>query len=153
MRVGFDLDGTIVYLNSPLLHLLDCIKDLEEKRLWEESYYRGLSLRYNPRDFLHENDEGIIITGRLIDNPVVEAITQRWVAKNFPDFELIMIGGDRPTSFVTEEEWNAWNAEITERKAQAIIDNNVDVYFDDSPSIITRLRARGIVAIQLGGRL
>lgn len=150
--IGFDLDGTVVGLDSCMLHFIDSIEDPTTKHLLEERYYRGLHQRINPRDFMHEYDKGIFITARLMENPVIESITKRWVAKNYPDFELVMVGHNRPSRFVTKEEWDAWNDNVTERKIKEILEHNVYVYFDDSPSLVERLRTRGVVTIQLGGR-
>ena len=150
--IGFDLDGTIAETNTSILGLIDRAKvDDADKLVMYEIFYRNVKPIFSVREFMHEKDEGIIITARNPDDPLIKKITERWAAKYFPEFRLIMVGNDELLK--KSGKWLEWQEDIVERKTKVIKAENVYIYFDDSPTIVDGLRDNGIHAMQFGGRL
>ncbi len=149
--IGFDLDGCLSDTNSIELRLIDQNPDPKERDFQYELFYRQNKPIFFAKEFMHEDDRGIIITARDGTDPKLVKLTQRWVGKYFPEFELVFAGQD-PT-LKDRGLWREWQEDIVERKVKIIREKGVYVYFDDSPTIIEGLRDRGIVAMQFGGRI
>ena len=77
MLVGFDMDSVLCNSDITLLRMIDQMTP-EQRESIEEWYYLDREPKLNPEDFLGENDEYIIITGR---SKKVELITHEWVDK------------------------------------------------------------------------
>jgi len=151
MRLGFDLDGVVVNINTALLRLIDLNKNLiDEHNLLLDIYYRNCKNILNPYNLMHENDHAVFITARPIE---LQNITKRWQEKYYPNIKLIMVGQNPIPQHAANFDFKKWQDDIVERKYKAIIDNNIDIYFDDNPSIIEGLRNKGITAVQIGGRI
>ena len=149
--IGFDLDGALADTNSVELRLIDMNPDPKERQFEYELFYRQVKPIFFVKEFMHEGDKGIIITARDGGDVALVRITRRWVAKYFPEFELVFVGQD-PT-LKDRGLWKEWQEDIVKRKVKVIREKGVYVYFDDSPSIVEGLRANGVICMQFGGRI
>lgn len=150
IKIGWDLDGVLVDIDVATLRLIDHIEDREERLFLEEWYYRDRNPLLNPKMFMSPEDRGFIITARPM---YVYPITLSWCNHFFPYLELYNL----PIKFTIEVLGNSgfdtWFQKIVKLKADAIKQLKIDLYIDDNIDIVRGLRARGIVAIQYGGRV
>lgn len=149
MRIAFDIDGVILDIDLGLIRTIDFIED--EKKRAEASlfYYTLRKPQINPCDYIHEDDELYIITGR---DEKYRDITERWVKKYYPMAKLIILGHEEPNPDTNLEKWFIKQAR---KKAEALIENKIDVYFEDTPPVIREMRKilpQTIKVIQYGGR-
>lgn len=149
--IGFDLDGCLADTNSVELRLIDRNPDPAEKKFEYEIFYRQIKPIFSAKEFMYEGDKGIIITARDGTDEKLVQLTERWVNKYFPEFELVFAGQD-PT-LKDRGLWREWQEDIVDRKVKIIREKGVYVYFDDSPTIAEGLREKGIVCMQFGGRI
>jgi hypothetical protein len=149
--IGFDLDGCLSDTNSVELRLIDNNPDPVERKFQYEIFYRQNKPIFSVKEFMHEGDRGIIITARDGNDETLVKLTKRWVAKYFPEFELVICGQN--PELKDSGRWREWQEDIVKRKVKIIRERGVYVYFDDSPTIVEGLRAEGIIAMQFGGRI
>ena len=108
----------------------------EARKSCEEWYYRERRPELNPKLFMSEGDTFIIITSRP---KRLAHITVPWVKKHFGDVTLIQT--DHETFNGNDKAGlNEWLKKMAETKAKPINDNEIEVYFEDSPSTVQYLR-------------
>ena len=134
MRIAFDIDGVILSIDLGLIKVIDCMKDKKAKDACTKFYFALRRRQLNPCDFLHEDDELYIITARGEEN---REITERWIKRYFPMAKLIMLSSHEEPTLVVSEEWYIKQAK---RKAKALIENKIDVYFEDTAPVVRELR-------------
>ena len=150
--IGFDLDGCLAETNATTLGIIDRLQiPRSEKDFLYEIFYRDLKPIFAAKEFMHEDDVGIIITARNTHPKSVEEITRRWVHKYFPEFALVFVGNDEKLK--NAGKWKEWQEDIVVRKTAAIKERGVYVYYDDSPTIVSGLRRNNVVCMQFGGRI
>lgn len=148
LRFGFDLDGVIAEVSIPVWLLTGAIKD-DERRKTISRFLHYPKFRMHPRELLHEEDDYIIITGRKVE---YREITEKWLKNHGINAPLFMtdvgIARDYPT---IDDFFDA----LALAKAQIIKSQSVDVFFEDSPEVVKKLRklCPTTVIIQVGGRL
>jgi len=148
MRVGFDLDGVLAEVSTPLWLLTG----LAEAEIREVIYDFLLTpkLKFHPRQFLHEEDEYVIITGR---SSKYRSLTERWLKHHGIECSSLFmcdvgVSKDYPSL-------SAFFNASAMAKARYIKSECIDVFFDDNPDIVARLRklCPKVRIIQIGGRL
>jgi hypothetical protein len=157
MRIAFDLDGVVLQQEIYSLKAIDSCKNEEERSELMRCYYARRSIQLNPVDFLADEDELFFITGRSL---LVEDLTKRWAKKYFPMATVIVTRTILPSSdsdlmtknYVKGEK--KWSLIQAERKAKALNDNNIDVFFEDDPGVVKHLRrlCMNTKIVQYGGR-
>jgi len=150
MRIGFDLDGVITEISIVNWLLMDTVKDKKMQELIKEFLHFVPKLKYHPQEFLHEGDEYIIITGR---ERRFWQVTERWLKNHGIQTSSVFYtdsgtAGDYKT---IEDFFNA----VADGKARYIKSECIDVYFEDSPVIVSKLRklCPKVKIIQVGRRL
>jgi len=149
LRVAFDIDGVILDIDLGLIRAIDFIHNKEEEQEATRFYYVCRRPLLNPLDFLHEDDELYIITGR---DEKFREITEKWAKRYFPSAKLIVLGHEEPTGDTIFEEWYVKQAR---RKAKALIENQIDIYFEDTAPVVRELRMMcpKTKIVQYGGRV
>ena len=100
----------------------------------EEWYYRDRKPLLNINLFLSDNDAFYVITGRPKD---LSTITNSCVNHHYPLSEVILVGEKRMCHDKTsEKEWD----KLAKLKANKINELELDIYFDDEPETIVKLR-------------
>ena len=144
MILGFDLDGCICNQDSTQLQIMHELK-LETEKILEPIYYSERELLLDPRKFLHDGDEYHIITGR---HEGLKTVTENWVKKWCPEAKTLNVCGGRPWYDFEKrpgennvECWQRWFCVAIQNKVELIKNLGIEVYFDDSPSGVSQLRA------------
>lgn len=144
MKIGFDLDGVLCDTDMNFLRLLERVPpfegDLERKMEFEAWYFNERRPLLNPEDFLSEGDEYYVITGR--DREAHTEVTERWCSKFTPNAKGVYCVGEYP-------------GPVEEGKAKKIVELGLDLYFDDHPVSVRKLREAlpsSVKVIQYGGR-
>jgi hypothetical protein len=143
LKIGFDIDGVLGTQNQIDI---SCAKDDPDL---EKLYYATVKPQFHPGIFMAEDDEGYLITARKED---LWDITVRWCKKYFPQYQLIQV----PVKpWVTARERGEWRGIIAEAKSTVINHLKLDVYFEDMPETVQRLRklCSNTKIIQFGGEL
>jgi len=149
MRVAFDIDGVILDIDLGLIRTIDFIEDKKKRAEASLFYYILRRPQINPYDYIHEDDELYIITGR---DEKYRDITEKWAKKYFPNAKLIILGHEEPTP---ETKLEGWFIRQAKKKAIALIQNGIDIYFEDTPPVVREMRKMlppTIKVIQYGGR-
>jgi hypothetical protein len=158
MKIAFDLDGVILQQEMYSLKAIDSCKNEQERAELMRYYYARRSIQLNPIDFLADDDELFFVTGRSV---LVEDLTKKWAKKYFPMATVIATRTILPSSDVNlmtknyvndgNKEWSLIQAE---RKAKALNDNNIEIFFEDAPDVVKHLRqlCRNTKIVQYGGR-
>ena len=148
MRIAFDLDGVVLNLDLAILRWLNYIKDEHIRDDIMKYYCYHKTIQLNPLDYIAEGDELYFITGR---DPILSDITQKWTRKYFPMANLIMVQVEQPTIEVSID----WLDQQAKGKAVVINEKQIDVYFDDNPSVVAKLRQMcpNTKIIKYGGRI
>jgi hypothetical protein len=158
MKIAFDLDGVVLQQEMYSLKAIDSCENEQERSELMRYYYARRSIQLNPVDFLADDDKLFFITGRSI---LVEDITKKWAKKYFPMATVITTRTILPSSnndLMTKNYVNdgkkEWGLIQAERKAKALNDNNIDVFFEDAPDVVKHLRqlCKNTKIIQYGGR-
>lgn len=149
MRIAFDIDGVVLEMNLSMLRAADLEGDKKIKGEINKYYYLFRKIQLNPIDFLADDDELFLITGR--SRRYLEA-TLNWKNRYFPKATLILLGQEEPGKETIIEDWFITQAR---KKAAALIQNKIDVYFEDTPEVVKELRklCPNISIIQYGGRI
>lgn len=139
MKIGFDLDGVLCEINIGLLRIIDNLTG-SAKQTAEEWYYRQRPTHLNPEDFVTKEDEYYIITCRPRG---YNDITIEWAEKYCSNAKNVFIIGRRNLEENENEpqkivDWLNINAE---EKAQTINLLKLEVFIDDSPTIVSKLRS------------
>ena len=144
LKIGFDLDGVLCDTDMNFLRLLERVlpfqDDLEKMMEFEAWYFNERKPLLNPENFLSEGDEYYVITGR--DNEFHGEVTERWCRKFTPNASGVYCVGEYPKL-------------VEEGKAKKIVELGLDVYIDDHPVSVRKLRAAlpsHVKVIQYGGR-
>ena len=87
-------------------------------------------MQLNPLDFVDETDELYFITGR---NDCLTEITQKWVKKYFPMAKLFILD-------IGAKEIHNFSELQANLKQKIINENQIDVYFEDNPTVFSLLR-------------
>ncbi len=158
MRIAFDLDGVVLQQDMYSLKAIDACKNERKRSELMRYYYARRSIQLNPIDFLADDDELFFITGRSV---LVEELTKKWAKKYFPMATVIItrtILPSKDNELMTKNYVNdgkkEWSLIQAERKAKALNDNNIDVFFEDAPDVVKNLRqlCKNTKIIQYGGR-
>jgi len=140
VRIGFDLDGVLADSSIGLFRAADFLPEAsntEEVYLW---VFRTAQPKLNPnRMLLTEEDEYYIITSRF---KKAEKITKAWVKKHCPSCKKLIILNHRMLDKVEvgDKEVYEWLDEGAKMKAKALIENNIELYFEDSAYTVKKLR-------------
>ena len=148
MKVGFDIDGVILKIDLGLIRAIDMIDDVDKRNEVSKYYYGQRERQLNPLDYMYEDDELFIITGRA---PCYKEETKKWVKKYFPMAKLIILGEEEDFANCVLDNWFEKQSIM---KAGAIKKYYIEVYFEDTPDIVRRLRelCPKCKIIQYGGR-
>jgi len=158
MRIAFDLDGVVLHQEMYSLKAIDSCENEQKRSELMRIYYSHRSIQLNPVDFLADDDELFFITGRSV---LVEDLTKKWAKKYFPMATVISTRTILPSSdpdLMTKNYINdrnkEWGLIQAERKAKALNDNNIDVFFEDAPDVVKHLRrlCKSTKIVQYGGR-
>lgn len=158
MKIAFDLDGVVLHQEMYSLKAIDSCRNEEERSELMRYYYARRSIQLNPIDFLADDDELFFITGRSI---LVEDLTNKWAKKYFPMAKVIATRTMIPSSdneLMTKNYVNdrnkEWSLIQAERKAKALNDHKIDVFFEDDPNVVKHLRrlCASTKIVQYGGR-
>ena len=158
MKIAFDLDGVVLHQEMYSLKAIDSCKNEQERSELMRCYYSHRSIQLNPVDFLADDDELFFVTGRSV---LVEDLTKKWAKKYFPMATVIATRTILPSSdsdLMTKNYVNdrnkEWGLIQAERKAKALNDNNIEVFFEDSPDVVKHLRrlCKRTKIVQYGGR-
>jgi len=152
MRIAFDIDGVIAELDIPFFRIMDFIpcKEEEKENIYHYYYaYRPVLL--NPKFFTQgQGDEVIIITARP-ERYKEETID--WLKRHDIKYsKFIMLNHEHPTGKLDLKEWFKKQAR---KKAKILIEEKIDVYFEDTPLVVKYLREMlpdNIKVIQFGLR-
>lgn len=150
LRIGFDLDGVIAECNVPLWLIVGRINKEEEIRKVIDEFMCFPKLRSHPREYLHEDDEYVIITGR---SERFREITKKWLKSyGIQTSSLFMCSVGLLSDYGSIEKWND---ALAKAKARYIKSECVDVFFEDNPKVVIRLRklCPKVRIIQIGGRI
>jgi len=148
MRVGFDLDGVIAEAPIPVWLLTGLVEN-KAKRDIIYNFLHCQDLKRHPNEFLNEDDEFVIITSR---SEQYRSLTERWLKVNGINCPLKICDVGLSSDYLSLEEY----FEVVAReKAKYINSECLDVYFEDSPDAVIRLRklCPQCKIIQVGGRL
>lgn len=127
-------DGVCVEIDLGIIRLIDHMNK-EDRDDLKKFYYIKRANLLNPLDFLiDDKDTLFFITGREL---AFKDVTLAWASKYYPDSHLIFVETGHLEIGQSFEEWNEIQAQ---RKAKAINENNIEVYFDDNVALILRLR-------------
>lgn len=158
MRIAFDLDGVVLHQEMYSLKAIDSVQNEQERAELMRYYYSRRSIQLNPIDYLADDDELFFITGRSV---LVEDITRKWAKKYFPMATVITTrtilpssDKDLMTKNYVKDQTKEWGQIQAERKAKALNDNNIDVFFEDAPDVVKHLRqlCKNTKIVQFGGR-
>lgn len=143
MKIGFDLDGVIT--RSAVEIWILAKKDIELKKLFTATL-RPVLL---PQMFAAEGDELCIITAREEE---LREVTADWCHKYFPNIPLHQVILSR---WKSQRDWDLWRERIAVSKAKIINKLELDVYIEDIPQTVHRLRelCPNTKIIQYGGRV
>ena len=143
MKIGFDLDGVLATQSTTEIVLM------KHNIIADKVYYKTRQPNMFPTLFLHKNDLAVIITARRVD---LKEITEEWCKRHFPQFKLYYV--NCPT-WIKAENIDEWFREVAKRKAELIKELELDVYFEDIPKVVLRLRKLCLKCkvIQYGGRI
>ena len=149
MRIGFDMDGVLTEV-SVAEWLLTGELESEAMREVISEFLHDPKLKNHPSEFLHEEDKYIIITGRA---KKFRKTTERWLRKygiNPTCLFMTDVGVARDYPSI-DDFFDA----LALGKAQYIRSECVEVFFEDSPDVVLRLRklCPKTKIIQVGGRL
>jgi len=131
--LGFDLDGVICDIDHYELKLLDTVRKVDPSL--EHWYYVSRKPKLNPATFTGKDDKVVIITSR----PKRYAwLTKKWLAEHgIQHDELVFVECPPREHLMSFDQWCDIMAEV---KARAIKQHNIDIYFEDLPWVVERLR-------------
>lgn len=152
MKVGFDIDGVVLTQDLFALRSIDLATDQALKGELSKFYYLSRRILLNPLDFLAEEDELFLITGRNKSYKQLKEFTEKWKEQRFPKATLILTNHDVKEDTVHIDNFFVKHAKL---KAHFINKLGIDVYFEDTPEIVEELRklCPRTKIIQYGGRL
>lgn len=145
MKIGFDLDSVLATQHIPSIILIT------GNHFAEDQYCGTLIHQLIPSMFLGKNDVAVIITGRM---PRLSPITKEWCKLHFPQIKVYEARTAQWKS-TSPEELERWYDETAKNKAVIINKQKIDVYFEDMPETVERLRklCPNCRIIQYGGRV
>ena len=137
MKIGFDLDGVLCDIDQLHLHLIRGNTTLEKV------YYYTRRQLVDPYLWLHTDDEGVIITSRPYG---LKGITMEWMKSHGIRLPL----HQEEACPAVPPDWDGiarWKADIINRE-------KIDLYIDDNPELVARLRklCKNAVILQYGAR-
>ena len=143
MKIGFDIDGVIVPLSEIEIRVVHEFPNLER------IYYDTRKIQLIPQDYLCNDDEAYIITGR---RAALIPQTKAWHEKYFPNIPLIILSVEPYTS---DEGIDDWMQRSAVEKSKKINELGLDIYFEDMPMTVRALRklCPNTKIIQYGGRI
>ena len=143
MKIGFDIDGVIVPLSEIEIRLTHEFPNLER------IYYDTRKIQLIPQDFISNDDEAFMITGR---RAALIPQTEAWHKKYFPNITLIVLSVE---PYTRDEDIQDWMKRSAVAKAAKINELGLDVYFEDMPTTVRALRelCPNTKIIQYGGRI
>ena len=136
MKIGFDLDGVLCEINIGLLRIIDNLTG-SAKTTAEEWYYRQRPTLLNPENYTTKEDEYYIITCRP---RTYNDITIEWAEKYCPNAKNLFIIGKGTLDQNEPQKVIDWLNINAEEKAQTINLLKLEVFFEDSPTIVSKLR-------------
>lgn len=148
MRVGFDLDGVLAETTIVEWLLTSHVKDEKAQEVIRE-FLHVPKLKNHPSEFLHEDDEYVIITGR---SKRYRKLTERWLRSHGIKCSLFMTDVGVAKDYESIEKF--FEA-LAKAKAQYIKSECIQVFFEDSPNVVKLLRklCSKVRIIQIGGRI
>jgi len=150
MRIGFDMDGVLCDYDDAVFHMINRLPR-EKLRVAQIHYFSTRKPLLDPRLLLHEGDEYHVITGR---NQELKKLTLRWCTRHLPGAASVHVMGGSPRYEFTEDELNGLDPEFSLKgKRDKILELGIDVYFEDEPRNVRRLREMLpiVTVIQYGG--
>jgi len=133
MTLGFDLDGVICDIDHYELKLLDTVRRVDPSL--EYWYYVSRRVKLDPSIFKGEGDRVVIVTTRP---KRYDWLTKKWLAEHSIEYnELVFVECHRRDQLMS---FDQWCDAMAEAKARAIKQHNIDVYFEDLPWVVDRLR-------------
>ncbi len=145
---SFDLDGVIADGHHWFFRIIDTIRQVNPQlaEIAELEYYSSRPLKNHPNLFLASGDKGFILTAR---KPKAQKITKSWLKRYGINLPIIFV--DKGGSIDWGDHVKA-SAQVARLKAKAIQELQVDIHFDNNPTIVRKLREEfGIKAILIGG--
>jgi ADP-heptose:LPS heptosyltransferase len=151
MRLGFDLDSVLCNSDITMLRMIDQMTP-EQREAIEEWYYLDREPKLNPEDFISDEDEYVIITGR---SEKMRDVTVDWVEKYCANCLQLFIVDLGPAYNCTTKQVANWSKEQAKRKAKIINQEKVEVYFEDNSECVKELRklCPKCKVVQFGGKL
>ena len=151
MRIGFDLDGVIADIDLFKLRVIDSTDSKKWKDELTRWYYSARVYQLNPKDFMYEGDEIYIITSR---GETLEEIAKEWLEKNDVYFDKLIFVHHDPGNHLGSS-LEKWFEQMAQKKAVILERNDIEVYFEDTPSTVKYLRklCPSIKVIQYGNRI
>lgn len=143
LKIGFDIDGVIVPLSEIEIRLTHEFPNLER------IYYDTRKIQLIPQDFISNDDEAFMITGR---RAALIPQTEAWHKKYFPNISLVILSVE---PYEKDEDIEDWMKRSAVAKAKKINELELDVYFEDMPATVRELRklCPNTKIIQYGGRI
>lgn len=143
MKIGFDLDGVITRSAVGIWILSG--DNVELKKLFTAT----LRPQILPQMFTFKGDELYIITARQKE---LRDVTADWCFKFFPNIPVFQV---HLPMWKSQKDWEWWREEVAKRKAKIINELKLDIYFEDIPQTVERLRklCPNTKIIQYGGRV
>lgn len=136
MKFAFDIDRCLCDGNIAVLRLMDMLSEEQRKNV-EKWYYMERKPLLNPEEFLTDDDEYIIITGRSLK---FEEITKKWVQKFCPNHRGLFMANLSPAYGKSNEYFKTWDKKQAALKADIINREKADVYFEDNREVVKHLR-------------
>lgn len=149
MRIAFDIDGIIADIDIFQLRAIDFEERPKVKKELIKWYYNNRKVQLRPILFKYDYDGIYIITSRYSD---LEEITRKWLKNNNIYYDKLIFVHHKPETVMDLEDWYKRQAR---KKANILKENEIDVYFEDTPSTVKYLRefCPNVKIIQYGGRI
>jgi uncharacterized HAD superfamily protein len=104
----------------------------------EKWYYRTRGLDLNPSLFKNSTDDKIIlITGRSM---YTKELTISWLGQRNIKYDKLIFADIHPPAKVLTSKLEDWYQYQASKKAEILKDEKIEVYFEDTPSVIKYLR-------------
>jgi len=136
--IGFDIDGVIAQIDLATIRLIDFVQDDKGRENVENYYFAHRPVDLNSNLFRNfEGDKIILVTSRPMK---YKQLTIDWLDKHGIKYDkLIMLDHSLPTG-LTGKELVEWFNGQAEKKANSLKENNIEVYFEDTPHTVKKLR-------------
>jgi hypothetical protein len=130
------LDGVIAEIDLFKLRSIDFETREETRKELESWYYKTCKVQFDPSLLALPEDEIIIITSR--DEPIKE-ITYTWLKKHNIPYNKIIFAHLPPGNYIGGS-LTEWFKRMAELKAKILKEEQIDIYFEDTPQVVRFLR-------------